>query len=159
MCEEIDPRLSPEPMSESDLQEVLSIEHASFVVPWTRTMFLEELSNRNARLRVFRLHGTIVGYLCFWAVLDEAHLLNIAVHPSHRSKGIGKSMIAHLETLCRSEGLTRIILEVGRRNLAARHVYKWCGFSSIGFRKRYYAVAQDDALVMEKWLGPCEAAG
>jgi ribosomal-protein-alanine N-acetyltransferase len=163
MCVEIDSSLTAELMIESDLDEVVSIELASFSAPWSRAMFLEELSNRNARQMVFRLDGAIVGYLCFWAVLDEAHLLNIAVHPSHRSKGVGKFMMSHLESLCRNEGLKRVILEVGRRNLPARHVYRSCGFNSIGFRKRYYAVAQnggddaDDALVMEKWLGPRES--
>jgi [ribosomal protein S18]-alanine N-acetyltransferase len=158
MCVETEARPAPEPMNESDLEEVLDIERGSFEPPWSREMFLEEMSNRNARLTVFRLDGKIVGYMCFWAVLDEAHLLNIAVHPAYRSRGFGRTIMAHLETLCRGEGLKRIILEVGHRNLPARHLYKLCGFSSIGFRKQYYTVIRDDALVMEKWLGKPEAA-
>jgi [ribosomal protein S18]-alanine N-acetyltransferase len=158
MCVETEAAPTPEPMNESDLEEVLDIERGSFEPPWSREMFLEEISNRNARLMVFRLEGKIVGYMCFWAVLDEAHLLNVAVHPAYRSRGYGRTIMAHLEALCRSEGLKRIILEVGRRNEPARHLYKLCGFSSIGFRKQYYAVVRDDALVMEKWLGQPEAA-
>jgi ribosomal-protein-alanine N-acetyltransferase len=153
MVTESETALVVEPMNETDLDDIVDIELGSFAVPWSREMFLEELANRNARLKVFRLDGKIVGYMCFWAVLDEAHLLNIAVHRSYRSRGYGKFMMAHLETLCRDEGLKRIILEVGRRNQAARHLYQLSGFSCIGFRKQYYAVVRDDALVLEKWLG------
>jgi len=156
MCLKTDSPLVPQPLSASDLEEVLLIERASFAVPWSRKMFLDELSNSNARLTVFKCDGKIVGYMCFWAVLDEAHLLNIAVHPMHRSKGYGKAIMAHLEARCRDEGLHRVILEVGRRNMVARDLYKQSGFSSIGFRKRYYSAVKDDALVMEKWLGQPE---
>ena len=136
----------------SDLDEVLEIEKASFPAPWTRSMFQEEMSNRNARLIVFLQDNRIIGYLCFWEVLDEAHLLNIAVHPERRAQGYGKYMMERLQEICRRDGLRRIILDVGRRNAAARSLYRKCGFSSIGFRKNYYTVAGDDAIVMEKWL-------
>ncbi len=144
------------PMNQTDLDDVLAIESASFPAPWTRAMFLEEMSNRNAHLAVFKHEGRLTGYLCFWAVLDEAHVLNIAVHPEMRAQGYGKAIMGHMESMCRGLGLKRIILEVGRRNIPARNLYRKCGFSSIGFRKKYYTVSDDDALVMEKWLGPSE---
>jgi [ribosomal protein S18]-alanine N-acetyltransferase len=148
--------LEPARMQPSDLDEVLAIEKASFASPWSRDMFLEEMDNRNARLMVFRLEGRIIGYICFWMVMDEAHLLNIAVHPEQRGQGHGKAIMAYLESVCVREGLNRLLLEVGRRNGPARSLYKKLGFSSIGFRKQYYAVIKDDALVMEKWLGAGE---
>lgn len=148
--------LQPARMQPSDLDEVLAIERASFAGPWSRDMFLEEMDNRHARLMVFRREGRIVGYICFWVVLDEAHLLNIAVHPKFRGQGHGRSIMAYLESVCVEEGLNRLLLEVGRRNAAARSLYKKFGFSSIGFRKQYYAAIKDDALVMEKWLGAGE---
>jgi ribosomal-protein-alanine N-acetyltransferase len=58
----------------------------------------------------------------------------------------------HVEAISLREGVRRIILEVGRRNIAGRNLYRKCGFSAIGFRKRYYAEIDDDAVVMEKWL-------
>ncbi len=154
----IQPKLALEParMQPSDLDEVLAIERASFAGPWSRDMFLEEMDNRHARLVVFRLEGKIVGYICFWVVLDEAHLLNIAVHPEYRGRGHGRAIMAYLESVCVEEGLNRLLLEVGRRNAAARNLYKKFGFSSIGFRKQYYAAIKDDAFVMEKWLGAGE---
>jgi [ribosomal protein S18]-alanine N-acetyltransferase len=139
-------------MQPSDLEEVLAIESTSFASPWTREMFLEEMDNRNARLMVFRLEGRIIGYICFWMVMDEAHLLNIAVHPEQRCRGYGTAIMGYLESVCVQEGINRLLLEVGRRNTPARSLYKKLGFSSIGFRKQYYSAIKDDALVMEKWL-------
>ena len=141
-----------EPMRLEDLDEVLSIEKGSFPTPWSRNMFLEEMENRNSRLVVFKIDGAIVGYVCFWSVMDEAHLLNIAVHPTKRNQGLGRYMMAEIEVLCAKEGLKRVILEVARRNVAARSLYRKSGFHSIGFRKNYYSVTKDDAIIMEKYL-------
>jgi len=141
-------------MAPADLDEVLAIEQVSFPTPWTRKMFLEEMSNRNARLLVFRRGKAIAGYICFWEVLDEAHLMNIAVHPRHRSQGYGMSMMQVLENVSVRDGVKRVLLDVARRNVPARSLYKKCGFHSIGFRKKYYTAEEDDAIVMEKWLGP-----
>jgi ribosomal-protein-alanine N-acetyltransferase len=105
---------------------------------------------------VFKSGDTVVGYVCFWEVLDEAHLMNVAVHPDHRGRGHGQFILEQLEAMCLRDNLRRIILEVGRRNLPARRLYKKSGFSAIGFRKKYYSEVQDDALIMEKWLGPKE---
>ena len=141
-------------MLQGHLDEVIAIEQVSFSAPWSRDMFLGEMSNRVSRQVVFKSGETLVGYLCFWVVLDEAHLMNIAVHPERRGSGYGKYMIEHLEAICLREGIRRIILEVGRRNIAGKNLYRKCGFSTIGFRKNYYPTVPDDALVMEKWLGP-----
>jgi ribosomal-protein-alanine N-acetyltransferase len=143
-------------MKTPDLDAVMAIEKASFAAPWSRNMFLEEMNNRAARLMVFKSEDTLVGYMCFWEVLDEAHLMNVAVHPDHRGRGYGALIMEQLEAMCLRDGLRRIILEVGRRNLPARRLYRKCGFSAIGFRKKYYAEVQDDALIMEKWLGAKE---
>ncbi|MGO9568402.1 MAG: ribosomal protein S18-alanine N-acetyltransferase [Desulfomonilaceae bacterium] len=155
---QLDLPLEPAQMQLADLEDVLAIEKTSFASPWSRDMFYEEMENRHARVVVFRLEGKIIGYICFWVVLDEAHLLNIAVHPEQRGRGYGKAIMAYLESVCRQEGLNRLLLEVGRRNAAARSLYKKFGFSSIGFRKQYYSATKDDALVMEKWLGFGEEA-
>lgn len=146
------PTLQPSRMTLADLDDVLSIESTSFAQAWSRGMFLEEMANETARVIVFKSDGKVVGYFCYWKVVDEGHLLNIAVHPNLRGRGIGREMMAHLEDLCRQEGLNTIILDVARRNAAARSLYKTCGFETTGFRKNYYAAIKDDALVMEKKL-------
>ena len=146
------PQLVVELMQISDLAEILAIEEVSFATPWTREMYVKELSNRTSRPFVYRIDGEIVGYMCFWVVLDEAHLMTIAVHPDRRGEGIGKSIMGHLEQVSLKEDLKKILLEVGRRNIVARGLYRHCGFTAVGFRKNYYANIKDDALLMEKWL-------
>ena len=138
--------LRAEPMSVEDVDDVLAIERVSFPAPWTREIFLREISNRSGRAIVFR-------YLCYWMVMDEAHIHTIAVHPDYRRRGYGKAIMSYLDSACLQGGLKKIILEVARRNLTARNLYKQCGFQSIGFRRRYYTSVNDDALVMQKVLG------
>jgi [ribosomal protein S18]-alanine N-acetyltransferase len=140
-------------MQTADIDEVLVIEQASFAAPWTKELFANEIANRNSRILVYRSATMIVGYLCFWAVLDEAHLMNIAVRPELRGSGVGSLFMKHLEQISRAEGLNRIVLDVARGNTAARALYKKFGYSAVGFRKNYYPVTGDDAIVMEKWLG------
>jgi [ribosomal protein S18]-alanine N-acetyltransferase len=153
MINKTDKTLVSHKMEESDLEDILKIEEVSFMVPWTRNMFLDELANVFSRTIVFKEGGVLVGYICFWTVLDEAHLLNIAVSPDHRGRGFGHKMMAYLEETCRGRGLDKIILEVARRNTTARRLYKKFGFHSIGFRRMYYTAEQDDALVMQKNIG------
>ncbi len=146
-------QLVPVPMAASHLDSILSIERASFAAPWTREMFERELSNRSSRPMTFLINNEVVGFICFWAVQDEAHLMTVAVHPNYRGQGLGRAIMSHMEQMCLKERLNRIILEVARRNEEARNLYKSFGFSAIGFRKRYYKEINDDAIVMEKWLG------
>jgi ribosomal-protein-alanine N-acetyltransferase len=139
-------------MIQSDLDDVLAIENVSFATPWSRQLFMDELSNNASTVMVFTAADKLVGYVCFWEVVDEGHLLNIAVHPDHRRDGLGRFIMDYVEKSCVQRGLQKILLDVARRNTPARNLYKRCGFQTIGFRKRYYTEAQDDALVMEKRL-------
>lgn len=141
------------PMEESDLEDVMEIERASFSSPWSREMYVSELSNRSSRAVVFFSDDVMAGYFCMWVVLDEAHIMNIAVRPGFRRLGVGKAIMDHIERIALKERLRRILLEVARNNKAGRALYKKCGFSSIGFRKKYYSDVNDDALVMDKWIG------
>jgi [ribosomal protein S18]-alanine N-acetyltransferase len=150
-----------ERLKESDLDEVLSIERASFASPWTYEMFAAEIGNRNSYSVTFRKGPIMIGYLCLWEVLDEAHILNICVHPEYRGHGYGLMIMDHIAEVCAKDSIKRIILEVGRRNRVARNLYQRTGFVTIGFRKGYYQDINDDALVMEKRLDedPDQEAG
>lgn len=145
-------RLEIVPMTEQDLGDVMAVERTSFHAPWTREMFEKELANRSSRPLVFKKEGKPVGYMVFWLVMDEAHLMTVAVHPAHRSRGIGRAMLEYLESQCRAQRLQTIVLEVARGNAAARHLYRTFGFQSVGFRRNYYPGSGEDAVVMIKRL-------
>jgi [ribosomal protein S18]-alanine N-acetyltransferase len=141
------------PMREDDLDEILLIEQSGFATPWTRQMFLDEIAIPQSRQIILKTDGKTVGYFCFRTVLDETHLFNIAVHPVTRGRGYGRFMMGLLETISKEMSMNRIILEVRRGNSSARALYKRCGFSSVGFRKMYYAAEKEDAIIMKKWIG------
>ena len=84
--------LEPARMQPSDLEDILAIERTSFASPWSRDMFYEEMKNRNARLVVFRLERKIVGYICFWVVLDEAHVSILRCIPNNGAGAMAKQL-------------------------------------------------------------------
>lgn len=93
--------------------------------------------------------GGVLGYLCLWFVVDEVHITNLAVHPSHRRRGVARALMATILGRYRAEGATRAILEVRPSNHEAQRLYESFGFRTVGRRKAYYFDNGEDALVME----------
>lgn len=139
-----------EPMKESDLDEVVEIEKASFASPWTRQSFLFDLrDNPFARSIVAReVGGAVVGYGCSWHVYEELKINNIAVHPDRRGTGLGRAILHRMIETGRAEGCRVAILEVRPSNLVARALYESEGFEQVGRRKDYYREEREDALVL-----------
>lgn len=135
----------------ADIENVLEIERMSFPSPWTRGMFMEELSNRDFSFYlVARIKDKIVGYGGFWLVLDEAHLGNLAVHPDFRKRRIGERILIHLLELGKSKGANMMSLEVRENNIIARSLYEKLGFRMVAIRKGYYADTKEDAYIYMK---------
>src|SRR6266567_7280820 len=79
------------PMTDSDLDEVLAIESDSFPHPWSKTHFRDELSSPHSfPLVAMNQDGMVVGYICPMLLLDEGHILNVAVRGDFKGHGIGK---------------------------------------------------------------------
>lgn len=143
-------KISFSAMKESDMEEVLDIENASFSLPWSRRMFTDDISKDSACFIVARLDKKIVGYGGFWHVLDEAHLGNIAVHPEYRRRGIGEGILKELVEEAKSKGANLMTLEVRECNIAGRALYEKSGFRLIAIRKGYYSDNGEDAYVYMK---------
>lgn len=155
------PDVRVEPMRPGDLESVLEIERASFRTPWSRQAFLHELErNRVAGLWVARgapsdgpaEAGRVVGYLCLWAVADEVHVTNLAVHPAWRRGGVGRLLLGTLLAHHRVLGARRAFLEVRPGNVEARRLYAGLGFREVGRRRGYYVDTGEDALLLEARL-------
>lgn len=142
-------------MSMTDLPEAVEIERTTIYSPWSGEMFQKEIEARNPGLKTFRLKNRLVGYFCFWKVLNEAHLLNLALHVDFRGKGLGRFMMRNLEQTCKEMEISKILLEVAETNYVAIKLYKNCGFVKVGIRKRFYQETGDDAILMEKRLQRC----
>ncbi len=132
-----------------DVDAVSEIERESFAVPWSRDAFVREVTeNRCARYLVAREDGMAVAYAGMWLVLDEGHVTNIAVKKAARGRGIGEKIARALMQLAADTGIRYMTLECRRSNLVAQSLYRKLGFQEVGFRKRYYADNNEDALVM-----------
>jgi len=137
-------------MSSADLDEVLAIEHLCFTHPFSRSLFESELNQPAATLLVARVNppspplskgGGIIGYIDFWKVLDEIHLINIAVHPDYQRKGIASLLFERMqEEVPQAQS---IYLEVRISNEGAKKFYEKMGFQAIGIRKGYYPDGED----------------
>lgn len=138
-------------MMESDLDEVIGIEEVSFNAPWSKRMFLSELNgNPFSHLYVARMpeRDEIVGYICFWIVFEEIHLMNLATHPSWRREGIGEELLRWALMKGRDSGARVATLEVRSSNDAAKGLYKKAGFKVRSIRRNYYSNPKEDALIM-----------
>ncbi len=108
------------PMTEADLDEILLIESASFPHPWNRTHFHDELASAHSfPLSAFDGRGRLVGYICPMLILDEGHILDVAVHPEYRGHGLGKLLVEHVLAACRQRGAEFVSLEVRPSNSEA----------------------------------------
>ncbi len=91
---------------------------------------------------------TLIGIGCLWAILEEAHIIMLAIHPQFQRQGLGQALLLALLKSAHDRQLERATLEVRESNLAAVSLYKKFGFKSAGRRKRYYEDTGEDALVM-----------
>ncbi len=137
-------------MTEQDLEEVLQIERMSFPTPWSRNLFQRELIIPYARALVAwnRPSQQILGYLCLWIVTQEAHILNLAVHPRRRRQGLGSKLLRSGLEDALAQGAQEVTLEVRRSNYKAIALYRTFHFQPQGIRPRYYSDSGEDAVIM-----------
>ena len=141
-------------MAVEDLESVLAIEQGSFNDPWTEDIFKAELRHSWSHCDLLcDRDGKIVGYIVFWSVADEVHLLNVAVDPSKRKHQYGRCLLDHMLEFARSASARFITLEVRSSNEAALQLYESGGFKRVGVRPRYYANDGEDAVIMLYDLG------
>lgn len=141
------------PLTMDRIDEVLEIEKLSFTDPWSREMFRSELEvggGTYARMAV--RDRRLVGYSLAVLIEDEAHLGNLAVHPSERRSGVGQKLLDDLLETAVGSGIIRITLEVRRSNENARKFYFRNDFIDVAMRKNYYRNPHEDAIVMLRSL-------
>lgn len=145
-------------MRSEDLDEVLAIERA-FSAPWSRDMFLQELRDSDiSESLVGAVGGEIAGYVLWWYVADEVHIVNLAVGVARRRQGVARQLLAEVFARARARGMSIATLEVRFHNDAAIQLYEKLGFLKVAIRKAYYADNGEDALVMLKPLDASEDA-
>jgi [ribosomal protein S18]-alanine N-acetyltransferase len=138
-----------------DLEAVEEIERASYPTPWSRSMFAGELTKPSSLcLGAFDADagGTLVGYAIVSRYVDAWHVMNIAVAPSHRRRGVASTLLDRLFVLTAGDSRRGYTLEVRVSNQGAIRLYEQLGFKSRGIRRGYYTDNREDALIM--WRDP-----
>ena len=144
-------RLVYEPMTPADLEEVVAIEQSVYPHPWTRTNFADSLKSGYQAWVLRNQGGELMGYFLVMAVVDEAHLLNVAVAAAWQGQGLGRFLLNQSVACARGLGMESMLLEVRPSNERALRIYRRYGFAEIGRRKGYYPAAdgaREDAIVM-----------
>lgn len=132
-----------------DIPEILVIEREAFTMPWTEEAFRNELThNHFAKYMVMELEGHIIGYAGMWAIVDEAHVTNIALLEAYRGRKWGERLLDELMKTAAYLGMQSITLEVRVSNEIAQNLYRKKGFRPAGTRKGYYSDNREDALIM-----------
>ncbi len=150
--------IEPEPRSESlvlrpmgagDVDAVLAVERSAFAAGWPLTAFQNELTqNKMARYIVLEEGGKVTGFGGLWLMLDEAHVVTVAVRPERRRQGLGSLVVHGLLAVAESTGMHAATLECRVSNDAARALYGRYGFYEVGLRRKYYADNEEDAVIM-----------
>ena len=135
--------------SESDADAIAGIEALSFKTPWSKEMILSEMREPISSFYLAVYQEKAIGYYGFLHILDELHILNIAVDPDFRHRGVGRRLMTHLVATARAMKIRAVTLEVRESNLSAIRLYEHAGFALAGVRPHYYT-DKENALIY--WL-------
>ena len=137
-----------------DLAAIEEIERTSYPTPWSRSMFAGELAKPSSIcLGAIEAEGEeLVGYLIISRYVDAWHVMNIAVAPEYRRRGIARSLMERLFEVTARDARRGYTLEVRVSNEAAIRLYEELGFKTRGIRRGYYTDNREDALIM--WKDP-----
>ncbi len=135
-------------MGIEDLDEVMDIEETSFPTPWTMGIFMREFELEFSYRYVFELGGGVAGYIIFWLIEGEVHIMSIAVRRDARRLGIGSEILKRSLAEAKELGGKYVFLEVRENNGAAIGLYSKMGFRVVYKRRGYYTDTKEDALIM-----------
>ena len=144
------------PMTREHLDDVLTIERAGYTNPWTQDAFEHEIE-RNPFSRPTVALSTdderaVAGYCVYWIVFENLYIQNVAVHPRHRRRSIGRTLLLHALGRGRECGVRTARLEVRPSNRSALRLYRSLGFQDAGERRDYYTRPREDALLLSRTL-------
>jgi [ribosomal protein S18]-alanine N-acetyltransferase len=138
------------PLEERHIARVVEIEKASQSCPWSEQSFRNELSQDHGIFIIGELGTDLIGFAGEWILIDEAHIITVAIAENFRRQGFAEKLIKELLLRALSKGATCATLEVRASNKPAIELYEKMGFAATGKRKNYYPDNKEDAVIM--WL-------
>ena len=137
-------------MKPEHVSQVAQLEKLCFSDPWSEKSVASELENELSFWLVALEGETVAGYVGSQTVLGETDMMNIAVHPDYRRKGIAEALVNALVEGLKARESHCLTLEVRATNAPAIALYEKLGFAQIGLRKNYYRNPKEDALILRK---------
>ncbi len=166
--------LKLQPLTEQQLPAVVELDQKCLGGMWKIDGYRREIDSPNSDLLIWKRETTpknqeqtekfqiptieldeseeplpeVVGLGCSWAILEEAHITILAVHPDYQGQGLGQALLFALLVSAWERKLERATLEVRVSNQVAIKLYEKFGFQEAGCRKRYYQDTGEDALIL-----------
>ena len=135
-------------MIRRDMPEVLRAEQESFDYSWTEDDFLRCLRQRNCIGMVAEIDDRVVGFMIYELHKSKLHVLNFAVAPDARRRGVGTQMVTKLIGKLSSHRRTKITLAVRESNLGAQLFFRTQAFQASRVLRGYYEDSGEDAYLM-----------
>ena len=137
-------------MTADHVSQVAELEKICFSDPWSENSIAYELTNPLSLWLVAVEDERVAGYVGSQSVMGESDMMNVAVHPDFRRRGIAEQLVTELIALLADKGNHSLTLEVRASNAPAISLYEKLGFAQIGLRKNYYRNPKEDALILRK---------
>ncbi len=137
-------------MEAQHVSQIAQLEKICFVDPWDEGSITYELTNKLSHWLVALEGETVVGYIGSQTVIDETDMMNVAVHPDYRRRGIAEKLVNALISDLKDCGSHCLTLEVRASNEEAKALYEKLGFQHIGTRRNYYRHPKEDGLILRK---------
>ena len=138
------------PMDRCHVAAVAELEKKCFSDPWSESSIASELDNPLSFWLVAVENGLVLGYVGSQSVGEDADVMNLAVSPDARRRGIGLSLMSQLIAQLKRRKVKSLCLEVRASNQSAMALYRKLGFSQVGLRPKYYRHPQEDAVILRK---------
>ena len=137
-------------MKQPHVAQVAELEKLCFADPWSENSIASELGNIWSYWVVALDGERVVGYIGSQSSVDESDVMNVAVHPDYRRRGIAESLIDVLIQELKNRGSRALMLEVRDSNEPAIALYEKLGFQQVGLRKNYYHNPKEHARILRK---------
>jgi [ribosomal protein S18]-alanine N-acetyltransferase len=145
-------------ISIDEIESILILDRLCFGGLWSIDSYRRELTNDNSHFIGISVGSSLepatnglIGFGCFWAIVDEAHITLLGIHPQYQRQGLGRSLLQALLDRARSIDMARATLEVRASNQGAIDLYEQYRFQTVGRRKKYYQDNGEDGIIM--WRG------
>ena len=137
-------------MTSDHVPSVAALEKLCFSDPWSEQSIMAELNNPLSLWLVAVEEDRVVGYIGSQTVPPESDVMNVAVDPKFRRRGLAEQLVLSLVEQLQSAGNTSLTLEVRASNAPAIALYHKLGFIQVGRRPNYYRNPREDALILRK---------